>query len=332
VKHDRPTILDLARLTGISTSTISRAFNRSPENRINPETKEKILRKAREIGYSPHSGARAMIQGRTGRWGLLLPHLDNPRYVQIMDQLDRQAHARSGRLLLGLSRFNPAVEAELALHWGSGETDGIIADSCIDPKVFEQLRRRRFPLVFLYGRPSPRFNMVTIRAAEAFVELMRKMFQAGHRRIGFLSWQFPAARLHAAFRAYRQVLREEGLAEDPNLIFFGSEDYRAGGEAWQRWRKLKSRPTAVLCFNDVIAISLIEAAENDGCRLPGDLSVTGADDIAMAARYRLTTIQADVGEMARQVFELLEQIPSLGEKRFVKGVPIYRGSIGAIQA
>lgn len=89
MKNQRPTIFDLVKYTGISRGTISRAFNDQPG--INPGTWEKILKAAKEIGYIPHSGARLMKSGSIRRWGLLLPHLQNPYYSEIVEALNRQA-------------------------------------------------------------------------------------------------------------------------------------------------------------------------------------------------------------------------------------------------
>ena len=326
MKRQRPTIFDLERITGFSTGTISRAFNQS--TRINADTRDLILKKAREIGYSPHSGARSLIQGRTRRWGLLLPNLLNPRYSEIMDRLDLEARRHSTLLLLGLSRYDAAIEAELALHWASGETDGIISDACVDGAVFEQLRHRKFPLVFLFGRPSENFDEVGIDIAGCCAELLERCVRLGHRHIGYVSPEFTHSRLYNSYLAYKRVLQEAGLSLEPSYEFFGSIDYSAGAEAWAYWRSKKKRPTAVLCFNDAVACGLIQAASVDGCRVPQDMSVIGADDIPAASIYNLTTIRVDPMEIAREAFDLLTRPRSrTAEARIVHASIIERSSI-----
>lgn len=326
MKRQRPTIFDLERITGFSTGTISRAFNQS--TRISADTRDLILKKAREIGYAPHSGARSLIQGRTRRWGLLLPNLLNPRYAEIMDRLDLEARRRSTLLLLGLSRYDASIEAELALHWASGETDGIISDACVDSAVFEQLRNRKFPLVFLFGRPSTAFDEVSIDFAGCCVELLRRCVQLGHRRLGYVSPQFPHSRLHNSYRSYTTVCKEAGLPLNEAHQFFGTIDYSAGAEAWACWKNQPDRPTAVLCFNDAVACGLIQAASADGCRVPQDMSIIGSDDIPAASFYNLTTIRVDPMEIAREVFELLTRPRSrAGESRLVSASIVERNSI-----
>lgn len=327
MKHVRPTIFDLERITGFSTGTISRAFNQS--TKIKVQTRDLILQKAQEIGYAPHSGARAMIQGRTRRWGLLLPHMQNPRYAELMDHFDIEARRRSTMLLLGLSRYDAKVEAELALHWASGEVDGIISDSCIDTAVFEQLRRRRFPMVFLYGCPSMEFDMVHVDVMEPCMEFMQKLVALGHRRIAYVSLDHPGLRELNSFVAYQKVLKEHHIPIDESLIHFGSNDATAGTEAWNLWSQLPKRPTAVVCFNDNVAGHVIQSALASGCRVPEDLSVVGADDIPAAACFNLTTIRTNVADMAREVFSLLDRPYSrTGEQRVVSGTLIERGSVG----
>jgi LacI family transcriptional regulator len=315
----------------VSTGTISRAFNTSPGNRINAVTRDRILKKAREIGYAPHSGARAMIHGRARRWGLLLPHLYNPRYAELMDHLDREARQRSTVLLLGLSRFDPQLEADLLLHWASGEADGIITDCGASHTVYEVLRKRRYPVVFLFGRPSPQFNLVDVDTMRSFRDLPEKMIAAGHRRLGFIGQYFTDCRLHPSFLGYAGALEARGWALNEEHIHFAAHDYVAAAEAWQRWRTSKTRPTAVLCFNDVIACNLIQNARNDGLDVPRDLSVTGSDDIPAAADYHLTTIRTDPAQIAREVFALLERKPSSkAEVRMIQSRVVQRESIGPV--
>jgi len=327
-KHQRPTIFDLERITGFSTGTISRAFNNS--TRIKAETRELVLKKAREIGYAPHSGARAMIQGRAGRYGLLLPDLLNPRYSEIMDHLDLEARKRSTLILLGLSRHDPKIQSELAFHWASGETDGLISDACTDPEAFEQLRLRRFPIVFLFARPSPQFDIVTTNTTAACSKLVERCIELGHRRIGYVSPDFAHSHHHSSYVAYTETLKKHGLPAPPAMQFFGTHDYTAGEEAWAHWKNSSRRPTAVLCFNDAVACGLIKSAEQSGCRVPQDLSVIGSDDISVSSYYDLTTIRTDPAEIAREAFALLTRTYTRrGEERVVSATIVERHSIAA---
>lgn len=328
MKRQRPTIFDLERITGFSTGTISRAFNQS--NRINAQTRELILRKAREVGYAPHSGARSLIQGRTGRFGLLLPDLGNPRYAEIMDSLDLEARKHSSLLLLGLSRYDATIETELAFHWASGETDGIIANASSNGEPFEQLRHRKFPIVFLFGRPSDQFDLVTVDTQKCCAMLLERCIDLGHRRIGYVSPEFQDSRIFSSYVTYRKTLKTRGLPIDEDWQFFGTHDYTAGAEAWAHWKKNPKRPTSVLCFNDAVACSLIQAASNDGCRIPEDLSVIGSDDIPVASFYNLTTMRNDPAQLASEAFSLLTRPRTRSaEERVVSSTIIERNSIAA---
>jgi LacI family transcriptional regulator len=328
MKRQRPTIFDLERITGFSTGTISRAFNQS--NRINAQTRELILRKAREVGYAPHSGARSLIQGRTGRFGLLLPDLGNPRYSEIMDSLDLVARQHSSLLLLGLSRYDAAIETELAFHWASGETDGIIANASSNFEPFEQLRNRKFPIVFLFGRPSDQFDFVTVDTQKCCAELLERCIKLGHRRIGYVSPEFQDSRIFSSFVTYKKVLKAHGLPVEEANQFFGTHDYTAGAEAWTHWKNNPKRPTSVLCFNDAVACGLIQAANSSGCRIPEDLSVIGSDDIPVASFYNLTTMRNDPAQIAAEAFSLLtRQRTRSAEDRVVPTTIVERNSIAA---
>jgi DNA-binding LacI/PurR family transcriptional regulator len=327
VKRIRPTIFDMERVTGFSIGTISRAFNQTLP--IKAETRNFILQKAKEMGYSPNSVARNLTQGRTNRWGLLLPHLYNPRFSEFMDHLDIEARKRHSLLLLGLSRYDADIGTKLAQHWASGETDGIIADGCVDATVFEQLHRSRFPIVFLYAAPGAQFNVVSTDTSAGFVELMQKLIAAGHQRIGFINHAFPTRLNHPAQQAYEQVLREHHLPIEEKLMFFGTRDYTAGAEAWAYWRQTRSNPTAVLCRNDEIACHYIKSAQAEGFHAPRDFSIVGSDDTYAAALCDLTTLRTDPALMASEAFALLERPYSrTGEMRLIPATIVERHSIG----
>ena len=118
----RPTIFDLVDYTGVSRGTISRAFNNQPG--INARTREKVLKAAKEIGYIPHNGARMMKLGRTSRWGFLVPHLHNPYYAELVEELNIETQENGITLLVGISNNNKQRESEMILQWTAGETDG----------------------------------------------------------------------------------------------------------------------------------------------------------------------------------------------------------------
>jgi DNA-binding LacI/PurR family transcriptional regulator len=332
-KRSRPTIFDLARRTGLSRGTISRAFNNQPG--ISSKTQEKILRIAKEIGYSPHNGARMMKLGRTKRWGLLLPHLQNPYYSELVEALNTHAQAQETVILLGLSNHDKDRESNLITQWTAGETDGLILDQShyhSNPELFEQLKAREVPIVFLHGRPIPGFDFVRYQLFDSFTRILNQADALGHTEIGYVGQEFAFCRKTARFRAYVEFHESRGREVSERLIHFGEDGARGGSNAWRAWQSSGNLPTAVVCCDDIIACGVVQAARSSGLQIPRDLSVTGVDDIAEAARQGLTTIFTNRDATAKAIFELLERrLASFDAPPEVREIPselIMRDSLG----
>src|SRR5690606_15421242 len=147
--------------------------------------------------------------------------------------------------------------------------------------------------------PSPKFHGVANETTAARKELMEKLISAGHTRIGFVNHESDWCRIHPSYVTYRSALEAHGIPFDESLAFFGTRQYTSGTEAWAHWRKTRKFPTAVVCYNDVMACEIIRCATADGCRVPEDLSIVGSDDTYPASLCGLTTIRTDPAEMAR---------------------------------
>jgi LacI family transcriptional regulator len=333
----RPTIFDLVAYTGVSRGTISRAFNNQAG--INALTREKVMKAARQIGYTPHNGARMLKLSRTRRWGLLLPYLHNPHYPEMVEALSHEARKRNTTLLLGLSNYEAEHEAQIIRQWVAGETDGLILDQghyYKNPELFAQLAERGVPVLFLHGqhgKPVPDFDFLCYNLRDNMLLLLNHLAALGHKRFGFVGQNFPHCRSTHRFQAYEEFHAALGRPLDEKMIYFGDEDAaQCGINAWRAWLRMPDRPTAVVCFDDIIACGLIHAARSSGRLIPDDLSVAGVDDIAEAVRLGLTTIRTDRAATARGMLDLLEKrLKDPARPPEVKIIPsslVIRGSIG----
>jgi len=306
-KLKRPTIFDLVEYTGISRGTISRAFNNQPG--INAKTREKVLKAARKIGYQPHNGARMMKLTRKGRWGLLLPHLRNPYYAELVESLNKEARLRRRTLLIGLSLGGEETQKILE-QWCAGETDGLIIDQSYyrqNPELFDRLRERGVPMVFLHGTPIPNFDFMRYDLYESCIRNARNLGALGHLSIAYVAQSFAGCRQTSRFRAFMDYHQECGRTVPEELIAFGEDGHLGGIAAWQRLAALDQPPTAIVCGDDIIACGVLQAARLQGLQIPRDLSVTGVDNIAEAERLSLTTVRTDRDDTSRAIFDLLER-------------------------
>lgn len=306
-KTKRVTIFDLAAYTGVSRGTISRAFNNQAG--VNPQTKEKVLKAARKIGYQPHNGARMMKLNRKGRWGLLLPHLRNPYYAELVEALNREARKRGTTLLLGLSLQDNELVTMID-QWTGGEIDGLIMDQSYyrqNPDYFNCLREKGQPMVFLHGQAIPCFDFVRYDLYGSFMRNLKTLGALGHKRIGYIGQAFDGCRETGRFKAYEDFHVQSGWPVRDELTFFGEDGHVGGLRAWDYFFVMKDPPTALVCGDDIIACGLIQGIRSKGLKVPEHVSVSGVDNIAEADRLGLTTIQTDRDETSRSIFDILER-------------------------
>lgn len=309
-RSKRPTISDLAEKTGLSRSTISKVFSGS--NDVLPQTRQWVLRTAEEIGY-PFRSRRPKNREKTGRYGLILPNLDNPHYSELVHALDAEAR-RSGKIiLLGLHYGDAKVADSIIRHWYSGLTDGVIVDppdlSSV-PHVIDLLRSRTLPVVFLHGRPAADCFLVHHARGSSYKRALRQLLDLGHTRIAYVGIDAPTARLAESFKLYGEALQTANLEVREDYLHFGPNDADTGFEALRRFLVCKPRPTGVICFNDILACGFCHGMRVNRLRCPEDFSVVGGDNIREAARLGLTTVHSDRMRMAREVYRLLQILES----------------------
>ncbi|WP_309397452.1 LacI family DNA-binding transcriptional regulator [Cerasicoccus maritimus] len=329
----RPTIFDLERHTGFSRSTISRAF--SQDASIKDDTRSKILKAANEIGYSLHPGARMIRAQRAYRWGLLLPHLENPEYAQLVECFDAEARRAGTHLVLGLTHYDSEVESAFLRHWAAGEADGVITDVVSweqNKPLFENLLARRYPFLVLYAAPKG-LPVIKKDSYDSFCLGLRHLLDLGHKRIAFVGLDEPGSEHSNAHRAYINTLKEYQIDFDESLMVKGPNNRTAGIDAWKQLQALgKNAPTAIMTFNDIIATGVWIAVHSQGLSIPKDISLIGNDDIPEARLMGITSVSYDRIALAKQAIGLLEQMRSTPETKpqelKMKTELIMRGSIG----
>jgi LacI family transcriptional regulator len=188
--------------------------------------------------------------------------------------------------------------------------DGVILPSpfCDAPGVVARLLADGAAVTALAsGAPPHGASAVTIDDREAAVEMTRHLLDLGHRRIGFVGGARNQVASIRRLEGYRQALDEAGLRVDEALIVPGDFTYRSGLTAADRLLDLPSRPTAIFASNDDMAAAVVAAAHRRRLDVPGDLSVCGFDDTALATTIspELTTVHQPVAEMARAAVEIL---------------------------
>lgn len=294
----RVTITDVARHAGVSKTLVSFALNDRPG--VNPATRARILAAADELGWRPNHRARALSTSRSFALGLVVarpPELlgVDPFFLTFVAGVETVLSERGHALVLQVVR-DEAAEAEGYERLArDGRVDGVfLSDLRHDDPRPAQLQRLGLPAVTLNRLPGPSpFPAVCLDDRAGVRDAVRHLAGLGHTRIGHVSG--PPNYLHGSSRrsAWSQAIAELDLPPGPEAT--GDFTPASGAAATRQLLADEDPPTAVVYANDLMAMAGAAVARELGLEVPGDLSVTGFDDIAPAAHMHppLTTVRAD---------------------------------------
>jgi DNA-binding LacI/PurR family transcriptional regulator len=287
-------IEEVARATGVSTATVSRALRGLPN--VSDTTRAAVRRAADELGYVASSSASGLASGRTLAMGVVVPSVSRWFYTQVLEGVDAELRTASYDMIL----FN------LGGHRGDRErvfhrsilrkrTDALIA-LCLDftPEERDQLASLGHPTIVV-GGPVKGLRNVGIDEEATGYTATRHLISLGHTDIAHLGGedeeglnsQVPIGRMHG----FRKAMREAGLAVRPEWVIPGGFSLPEGRAAVDRLlARPGPRPTAIFAGSDEMAFGAILAAGDHGLRVPEDLSVIGIDDHDFAECFGLTTM------------------------------------------
>ncbi|MCA0293820.1 MAG: LacI family transcriptional regulator [Actinobacteria bacterium] len=306
----RVTIQDVANRAGVSKSAVSLAFNDA--RKLSEATVQNILRVAEEMGYSQDPAARMLRTQRTDSLGLLLPQqldmaLENPYYTQFLQGIGQTCQQEGLTLLLV-----PPLRGSMLKAIPYAAVDGFIVSGLeYDRGEVTALRQRGIPFVLVDSEWHEGVPSIDLDEADGMRELVEYLLRQGHERIAFVAietdtpggyqnWRGPVQR---RMQGAIDGLAGAGLApESDGITVIETPCTRAGGVAAFRtlWAR-EQRPTAMVAFSDIIAFGIIDAAREAGVDVPGELSVSGFDDLTEASwtTPSLTTIRQPIATKGR---------------------------------
>lgn len=293
----RPTIADVARRAGVSPAAVSFAVNDRPG--VGAATRARILLAAEELGWRPSASARALTEARARAVGLILTrdpsHLElDAFFVRFLSGVERTLAPRDYAVLLQLVPAGAEVGAgaydRLA---AAGRVDGfLLTDVELEDPRFDRLQGAGLPVV-IAGHPAgpAPFPWVETDHARGITDVVAHLVHLGHRDIAFVGGPAAYEFVQVRLATWREALAAAGLAA-------GAVAHVEDGDTEPIAALLQSRPTAVVCTSDPVAMAVIGVARERGLDVPGDLSVTGFDDspLAALASPALTSVRVDYAE------------------------------------
>ena len=307
------TIADIARIAGVSKSTVSRALNDNPL--IREETREKIKAIAREHRFEVHQGARCLSLNRSNTIGLIIPisphaghFITDPFFAELLRGIMFAIGDHGYDLLIGQPRKHDP--SEISRYIGSKRADGLIIIGCdwyID--AVSELIGQKIPIIVWGVEPRNDFCTVNCDNINGGRLAAQHLIQLGRKRIAFLGGTQDAQEVMLRYQGYEKALQNAGFGIDPALVTHGDYTSRTGYEQMQKLLRQHDDIDGVFACSDLMAIGAMEALREQGRQVPQDVSVVGFDDIPLAEHCSppLTTIRQNIAKTGEILVHNLTQ-------------------------
>ncbi len=320
----------VAKLAGVSQSTVSRAF--TPDSSVSEKARRRVLDAARKLGYQPNAMARSLITRRSNMVGIVIANVaTNPFYPEVLDLLSRRFQDLGQKVMLFAVTRDQSLD-DILPQLLEYQVEGIlITAATLSSAMAGECERWGTP-VTLFNRyvPGTSASSFCCDNVEGGRTVARLLIDAGHLHIAYLAGTEDTSTSVDREKGFQQILKKEGYGF---LREFGNYTYKGAYEAAIRLLKRPDPADSIFCANDIMAMGAADAVRSGmGMSIPDDVSIIGFDDIPMAGwpSYNLTTIRQPVQRMVYDsVDDLISRINAsekTSQQQFIRGDLVIRGS------
>ena len=312
------TIKEIAKLANVSTATVSYTLN--DPSKISEETRNKVLQVINRVNYKPNSIAKSLKVKKTNTIGIITEDIATFIAPEIINGIDEYAEQKKYHILLNNIRlhkrlgihFDDTVKysriiSEITSVLLSKQVDGFIYLGVYCRDVTGLIDKIPVPIVYTYCFTQNE-NDVSIGYDDelAAYEIVQYLVSKGHRKIGVITGLMDSVHAKDRLKGYQRALYEHNILFNPQYMVIGDWNER-GYTAGKELLTLPDRPTAIFAMNDIMAGGVIDAANEIGIKIPGELSLVGFDNRECSTAYtpRLTTMAIPLNEMGQLSAETL---------------------------
>ena len=301
------TMADVARVAGVSVSTVSHVINET--RKVRPATRADVLNAIRSTGYTHNTIARALATASTTSIGLAISVMANPYFGELVHAIEAEASSAGYTLLLSDTHDEAEQELRVVRALQARRVDGLLLAPSPDiaDGTLAQLAMQKVPVVLIDRLASPRFDQVGTENEAATTQLVRHLAEHGHDRIAMISGLPGLSTTTERVAGYRRALDGSGLRYDPALVVSGGSRSDLAQAAVQRLLNLPAPPTALVVANNAMTIGAMRALRDARLAVPRDMALAAFDDFEWADLFspRLTTIAQPCSGIGSQAVQLL---------------------------
>ncbi|HLO31543.1 MAG TPA: LacI family DNA-binding transcriptional regulator [Anaerolineales bacterium] len=277
------TIKDIAKVAGVSHSTVSRALRSS--SLISDETTRLIQETALKLGYLPSAAARSLKTNRSQALGAIVSNIDDPYFSEILQGIEEIAQGNDYSLFMAASQRDHEREGIIIQAMRRHHVDGvIICSTAFSDEQSQHFSKYGIPIVVVNNQAAEDYRYSIYHDdVDGSRQLTRHLIELGHRKIAYLGNSYSGRTTQDRLAGFRQVMEAAGLPIPEDYIheISGSEPEK-GILAIDHVLDLPDRPTALICFNDMLAIGALKGLRQHRIQVPEEFSITGFDNIVFS--------------------------------------------------
>ncbi|SEL72725.1 transcriptional regulator, LacI family [Colwellia chukchiensis] len=308
------TIKDVARAARVSIATVSRVVNN--DAKVSDKTRASVLKVMADIGYTPNANARALVTQKSSTIGVVIPDLTDPFFASLANGVDQVARQHHMQLLLSTGQISAESELQAINVLIERRCDVMVVHSKkIKAEVLLKLAEK-IPGLVLIDRyiAAIAHRCVWLDNEEGGRIAARHLMSLSHQHIAYISSKYEIDDPLTRLKGFTEQLPQQHLTSSPDLIAYEEPNLRGGEIAAQKLLAKGLPFTAIFVYNDAMAIGAISTLEDNGFKVPSDISIIGFDDVLFSrySRPKLTTLRYPIEQMAKKAALLALQL-SKGE-------------------
>ncbi|WP_160726104.1 LacI family DNA-binding transcriptional regulator [Bacillus sp. USDA818B3_A] len=293
-------IRDLAKIAGVSVTTVSRVLNNHPY--VSEEKRHKVLAAIKESNYQPNINAVHLSVGKTFLIGVVVPFIDHPYFSLLLKGIAVEALEHNYKLVLFQTNYEEAKELEALQMLKQKQIDALIICSRISrwPVIEEYLAYGR--IVLCEDTRGRQVSSVFVDHYQGFMTALEYLYENGHRKIGYCIYRRSGTNSMNRALAYKDFIKKYQLPYNPEYILDQCLQFEDGEKVVGQLKQLSDPPSALLVSSDEVAAGIVTSTQNHNIIIPKDLAIIGFNNQPIAQMMKITTIEIPLMEIGRKLF------------------------------
>lgn len=308
-------IKDIAKLAGVSVTTVSRVINHHPY--VSDEKKEAVIRAMKATNYERNINAVHLIKGKTNLIGVIVPSIKRPYFGLVVEGIAEEALKGKCKLVLIQTNYEEQRELEALMMLKLKQIDALIICSKISDWEIVEEYAKYGPIIVFEDARGRSVSSIFVDHYKSCVEALAYLSSKGHREIGCCLARKSGTSSKQRESAYRDFLKNSDDPFDPNYIFYDAIHYEDGEWIVQRLTTMHNPPTALLVTSDQVAAGILACCKERKIEVPSRLAIVGFDNQPIAKILNITTFEIPLVEIGRELF-----LGAISGKFFQNEIPV----------